>query len=276
MSSPQSAPNTPRIIFAGDRDIAVQVLDVLCTHGVRPIALLLPSRDRASHAAELRQRCNHLDDALILRGSSFRSDENRNRLRYQAPDYLISVHFPYYVPPSVLTIPSVAALNLHPAYLPYNRGWHTPSWAILDDAPFGATLHVMTDELDAGPIVHQKRLSIRPNDTAHTLYQRVKKLELEVFKEAWPSLQDCSFSTSPQPSNSGTRHEKSDLLQPEIQHIQQDEYVRAGDLIDRLRALTTNQVSEAAYIECGGQRFRLQLQIIPEDAESDASSPASS
>ena len=56
-------------------------------------------------------------------------------------DLILCVHFPYLLPPEVLSIPSKGCLNLHPAYLPWNRGWHTPSWAILEDTPGGATLH---------------------------------------------------------------------------------------------------------------------------------------
>ena len=45
-----------RLAFAGDRDIAVWVLDFLLAQGVRPLALLLSDEDRASHAPALRRR----------------------------------------------------------------------------------------------------------------------------------------------------------------------------------------------------------------------------
>jgi methionyl-tRNA formyltransferase len=274
MSVNRSASGSPRIALAGDRDIAVAVLEVIHASDMELTALLLPSDDSASHAAELRRRCTYLTDDKIFTGHTFRSDAGLARLRRCRPDYLLCIHFPHYIPLSVLSVPTECALNLHPAYLPYGRGWHTPSWAILDDVPFGATLHVMTEEIDAGPVVHQKRLPIRPDDTANSLYHRVKRLERTVFEEAWPLIQNRTLSPTPQP-NGGTQHRKDDLLQPAVQRIDCNQSVRAGDLIDRLRALTTNRIEEAAYFEQDGQRYRLQLRIVPElpDSEAAPSSP---
>jgi len=268
MSTDRSASASPRIAFAGDRDIAVAVLDVMHARGAEPTALLLPSDDRASHAAALRRRCAHLSDDVIFTGRSFRSDAGLARLHRCNLDYLLCIHFPHYIPPSVLDLPAECALNLHPAYLPYGRGWHTPSWAILDDVPFGATLHVMTEEIDAGPIVHQKHLPVRPDDTADSLYRRVKHLERVVFEEAWPSIQNRTLSPTPQPSG-GTQHCKDELMQPAVQRLDRDQSVRTGDLVDRLRALTTDRLEEAAYFERDGKRYRLQLRIVPEPPDSE-------
>jgi folate-dependent phosphoribosylglycinamide formyltransferase PurN len=58
--------------------------------------------------------------------------------------------------------------------LPYNKGWNTPSWAILDTT-YGA-LHFMTEALDEDDIIHQKKLEIVLR-TANTLYQKALELE---------------------------------------------------------------------------------------------------
>lgn len=257
-------PSPPRIAFAGDRAVAVRVLDVLIDDGVDVVALALSSPERASHDQTLRERCAHLSDQVVFRGTEIRTPEAAEQLANCAPDVLLSVHFPYLVPAAILKIPHVAPLNLHPAYLPYNRGWHTPSWALLDGTPYGATLHVMTEDLDAGPIVQRELLSVRPHDTAHTLYQRVQDLEVQLFKEAWNTLQ-AGKTTLTRPTSEGTHHSKSDLHQPAVQQIDPDANVRAGDLLTRLRALTTNRVDEAAYIRGDdGTRYRLQLHIVEE------------
>jgi len=257
-------PTSPRVAFAGDRSVAVRVLDVLIEDDADVVALALSSPERASHDQALRKRCNHLSDEAVFRGSELCTPEAANQLISCAPDVLLSIHYPYLVPTSILEIPRITALNLHPAYLPYNRGWHTPSWALLDDTPYGATLHVMTQNLDAGPIVQRELLSVRPHDTAHTLYQRVQDLEVQLFKEAWNTLQ-AGKTTLVRPSSEGTHHNKSDLHQPAVQQIDPDANVRAGDLLNRLRALTTNKIDEAAYIRGDdGIRYRLQLHIVEE------------
>jgi len=259
----------PRVVYAGDRDVSVEVLDVLLENDVSPVALLLSSPDRASHDSTLRKRCPHLSETEIFRGRAFQHPGGMNTLRALNPDFLLSVHFPYVIPPEVLALPEIAPLNLHPAYLPYNRGWHTPSWALLENTPIGATLHVMTSEVDAGPIVNRSRLSVRPDDTAHTLYQRIKALEVEVFENAWPRLQAGTVDPT-LPSEDGSLHNANDLHDPAVQRINRDERLRAGALIDRLRALTTNRTDEAAYFEQDGTRYRVQISITP-DPEASSS-----
>ena len=55
-----------RLAFAGDRDIAVWVLDFLLSQDVCPLALLLPDESKASHAQDLRSRCSCLSEENIL------------------------------------------------------------------------------------------------------------------------------------------------------------------------------------------------------------------
>lgn len=251
---------TIRVGFAGDRDIAVWVMDYLLHSGCSPVALLLSDGRRASHADELLQRCGHLEPEQVFHGAEFRSAAGIERLRAMNLDVLLSIHFPYLVPASVLDLPRMGAINLHPGFLPYNRGWHTPSWAILDGTPIGATLHFMSQEIDAGDIIHQEQLEVRPDDTAHTLYQRLKELELKVFRAAWPSIDAGKPPRTPQ-VDAGTTHQRQDLLKPDVQQILLDEAVCPEELLRRLRALTTDRIEEAAYFELDGRRYSIQIRI---------------
>jgi methionyl-tRNA formyltransferase len=261
--------NDLRIAFAGDRDIAVKVLQYLLNQQVRPSALLVVEAGKASHAHELISQCSFLDSEHILQGRQFRTPQGIERLRQLDLDYILCIHFPYIVPEAVLSVPHIGVLNLHPAYLPYNRGWHTPSWAILENTPIGATLHFMDAGVDTGDIVHQKSLEILASDTAHTLYQRVQALELETFQEAWMQLVSGTYQRHSQSLNPGTMHRRQDLFDKKIQRIELDETTTAGDLLRRLRALTTNDVREAAYYEVGNKCYRVQIYIHEEVERTD-------
>ena len=249
----------PRVIFAGDRQIAVRVLRFLGHSGIMPLAVLTVEKARATHAADLRRLCRELRDDYFLEGAAFRSEAGIKLLKELAPDYIICVHFPYIFPSSVLSIPKVGVLNLHPAYLPWNRGWHTPTWAIWDGTPYGATLHFMTEEIDAGDIVHQKRVRVLPYDTADSLYQRILQVEYAVFKEAWPSIVNGTYARTRQSLTEGTSHCKEDI--ETIQPIDLEEVADAEKLLRRLRALTTNNPDEAAYFEVNGIKRRVQVKF---------------
>ncbi|HSO50886.1 MAG TPA: formyltransferase family protein, partial [Acidimicrobiia bacterium] len=172
-----------RIAFAGNRSVARRCLQHLIEVGVKPMALLIPTGDET----ELQELAG-LGPEHILVGGEFRESGGIELLRSLDLDYILGVHFPYIVPEAVLGIPRIGALNLHPALLPHNRGWHTASWAILEGTPIGATLHFMDRGVDTGDIVAQVELEVRPDDTAHTLYARLLDLEVELFRSAWPLL----------------------------------------------------------------------------------------
>jgi methionyl-tRNA formyltransferase len=250
----------PRFAYAADRDIGVWVLDYLVQRGCEPAALLVSGADRASHAAELEARLPRLE-GRTFRGADFRSRAGLEALGALDLDYIVAVHFPYLFPPEALGLARVGVLNLHPAFLPYNRGWHTASWAILDGTPIGATLHFMDEGVDTGDIMHQRELTVLPDDTADTLYQRIKRLELEVFQEAWPAVEAGAGHRIPQQGQAGSTHRREDLLRDEVRRIDPDVPVRAGDLLRRLRALTTNTPAEAAYVELDGVRYSVQVTL---------------
>jgi methionyl-tRNA formyltransferase len=235
------------------------VLRLLKHQGVKPLALLLQDEARARHADDLCRLCHELDREYFLYGAAFRSEASIKTLKELTPDYIICVHFPYIFPSEVLSIPKYGVLNLHPAYLPWNRGWHTPTWAIWDGTPYGATLHFMIEEIDAGDIIHQKRVRILPDDTADRLYKRVMKLEYEVFKEAWPEVADGTYTRKPQALSEGTFHRKEDFKT--IQQFDLSEVTDAEKVLRRLRALTTNNIDEAAYFEVNGIKHRVQLKF---------------
>ena len=87
-----------RIAFAGDRDVSVQVLDYLLETGCVPLALLVSAPERATHAAELIEKCSYLKPDRIFRGVRFRDPDAIESLRELNLDLLVCVHFPYLNP----------------------------------------------------------------------------------------------------------------------------------------------------------------------------------
>ena len=255
-----------KFVYAGDRQIAVTVLEFLLAQGARPQALMVPDEGQASHAAQLIALCSHLDEDAIWRGKQFLEERNVERMRALAPHYIFGIHFPLIIPRNILTLPSVGVLNLHPAYLPYNRGWHNSAWALLDDTPYGGTLHFMNEGVDTGDIIHQRRVIPAPDDTGDSLYKKALQAEVETFVEAWPQLLSGNPRRIVQDPAAGTAHRKKDLAASGVQRIDLDAPVSPRDLLRRMRALTTNSPAEAAYFEENGRRYRVRVTIYPDPA----------
>jgi phosphoribosylglycinamide formyltransferase 1 len=73
-------------------------------------------------------------------------------------------------------------VNIHPSLLPKYRGLDTHARAIdAGDAASGCSVHVVTEELDAGEILGQAQVPIEPDDTPAALEQRVLAAEHELY-----------------------------------------------------------------------------------------------
>jgi methionyl-tRNA formyltransferase len=71
------------------------------------------------------------------------------------PDLLLVSCFSKIIPPALLQLPRLAALNLHPSLLPRYRGPAPLFWQLRQGANPGVTLHYLTERLDAGEIMLQ-------------------------------------------------------------------------------------------------------------------------
>lgn len=73
-------------------------------------------------------------------------------------------------------------INIHPSLLPKYPGLHTHEKALNHgDQWHGASIHFVTDKVDGGPLICQKRLLILSDDNANTLKQRVQQLEHQLY-----------------------------------------------------------------------------------------------
>ncbi len=88
-------------------------------------------------------------------------------------------------------------LNVHPSLLPkYAGGMDTnvhEDVLINGDSETGCTIHFVTDEVDAGPILIQKKCNVEPDETVNTLKTKVQKLEGVAFIEAIQLIQNNSY-----------------------------------------------------------------------------------
>ena len=73
-------------------------------------------------------------------------------------------------------------LNIHPSLLPKYKGLNTHQCALdAGDAVAGCSVHLVTAELDDGPVLGQMQVAILPDDTADALAERVKTAEHQLY-----------------------------------------------------------------------------------------------
>jgi phosphoribosylglycinamide formyltransferase-1 len=82
-------------------------------------------------------------------------------------------------------------LNIHPSLLPKYPGLHPQQQALDDGATVsGATVHVVNEDLDAGPIVLQREVPVLPGDTPAALAARILAVEHQLYPDAIAAMLD--------------------------------------------------------------------------------------
>jgi len=109
-------------------------------------------------------------------------DELLAQLREWEPDVVILSGLMKLLPVQVVEAYSPAIINTHPAYLPEFPGAHGVRDALAAGvAETGASVIVVDNGVDSGPILHQRRVPILPGDTEATLHERIKPVERELL-----------------------------------------------------------------------------------------------
>lgn len=89
------------------------------------------------------------------------------------------------LPPRVVEALSPHLINTHPAYLPEFPGAHGVRDALAAGATqTGASLIVVDNGVDAGPIIARERVAVLPGDTETTLHERIKPVERRLLVQA--------------------------------------------------------------------------------------------
>jgi phosphoribosylglycinamide formyltransferase 1 len=90
-------------------------------------------------------------------------------------------------------------LNIHPSLLPNLRGLNTHERALsLGLAEHGCTVHLVTAELDAGPILAQAPVPVLPGDDPAALAARVLKVEHRIYPQALDELARSLRAAAPE------------------------------------------------------------------------------
>ncbi len=105
-------------------------------------------------------------------------EELARQLDVWSPDLVVLSGLMRLLPASVVARYAPRIINTHPAYLPEFPGAHGVRDALAAGASeTGASVIVVDDGVDSGPILAQERVSVQPGDTEHTLHERIKPVE---------------------------------------------------------------------------------------------------
>ncbi|MCK4963544.1 MAG: methionyl-tRNA formyltransferase [Dehalococcoidia bacterium] len=190
------------IVFMGSPEFAVPALKELISSKYDVVAVYTQpdkpvGRGRIASLTAVKRVA--LEHGLEVRQvKSFAEAGTIASLAQLNPDVIVVAAFGQILPPQVLTIPPFGCINLHPSLLPRHRGpTPIPAAILAGDDWTGASIMLLDEGIDSGPILAQRRVAIAPQDTTDSLARKLAQIAAQLLEETMPGW--LSHSLTPQP-----------------------------------------------------------------------------
>lgn len=245
-------PRPLSVVFMGSDPWSVPSLEALLASGHR-VSLVVTAPPRpagrgreisATPVAEAARRAA-ID---VLEIGRVGNDEGIAAISRVAPDVIAVVAFGQLLPPALLAVAPLGAVNLHFSLLPELRGASPVQTALLWGlARTGVSTIRMVEELDAGPVLLRREEPVRDGDDAGSLGGRLADIGAALLVETLDLLADGRADATPQDPDAVTWCHK---LTSEDRDIAWDASTR--EVIGRVRAFAPDP----------GARTRVRAQVL--------------
>ena len=177
-----------RIAYMGTPEFAVLPLERIYSDG-HDVAAVFTQPDKPRNRG-MRVSYSPVKEVALAHGtptyqpSSLRRESIVETLRSLNIELIIVVAYGKLLPKQILSVPPFGCINLHASLLPKYRGAAPIHWAILNgETETGVTTMQMTQELDAGDILHMKTTRIGDEETTAQLHDRLSVLGAVLLSE---------------------------------------------------------------------------------------------
>jgi len=141
----------------------------------------------------------------LLHITDINSTDSLNLLRTLTPSLIISVAASQIFSREVLRIPRYGCVNVHSGKLPEYRGMLPTFWQMLNaESAVTVMVHVMAPKVDDGPIIMERQVPIKRNDTLHILMRRTKIEAAHMLVEVINEFRAGTICTKPMPREGGS------------------------------------------------------------------------
>ncbi|QEG20312.1 Bifunctional polymyxin resistance protein ArnA [Mariniblastus fucicola] len=246
-----------KVVCFANNTVGLESVRHLRKAGTEIVALVVHEPAKQKRTTEIIAAAN-LPQENIFTASQLSDAATLEQIAALKPECGLSAFFGYILKQPTIDLFPRGIVNLHTSLLPLHRGSYPNVWTIVDQTAAGATMHLVDKGVDTGPILAQNQIPLFPDDTGLSLNQRLETAAVELLQSNWSKFVSGELQPLPQDDSLASLHRASDTAN--IDRIDLDATVRAGDLIDVLRARTFPP-HRGAYFEVDGQRYFLELKI---------------
>ncbi|WP_200531413.1 methionyl-tRNA formyltransferase [Halorubrum sp. LN27] len=194
-----------RIVFVSHNELGLACLEELIEldADVKHV-FTKPNDANISDQVEFESFC-HSHNIPITETKSVNDNLAITTMRKCDPDLLFVVGWSELVSSTVLNIPSVTAIGMHPSPLPRGRGRAPLAWSLIKGLDETAlSFFHLVEKADAGDLVGQQLLSIDIDDDANSMYQKLIDAGRIMIREYYPKFEQGVIPRKPQEEEKAT------------------------------------------------------------------------
>ncbi len=198
------------VALIGSVSSSLACLEALVESGVEVTGVLGVDESRASAISDYASLRKTAGDA----GLAFQSFESVTEpdvatfLRAHPHDLIWVIGLSQMMPQSLIDMARSGGVGFHPTMLPEGRGRAPVAWTILRGARAACSLFFLTDEPDAGDIIAQQEVVVRPDDYSEDLIARTNVTLKKLVCGLAPGIIAGEVPRTPQDHASATYYEK--------------------------------------------------------------------
>ena len=159
-----------RLVVHGQQAFGKSVLEALLDRGENVVAVYC-APDKEGRPMDPIKELALQKNLAVYQPSSYSDDSVCDELRALAPDLVVMAYVTLFVREEFLNIPTYGTIQYHPSLLPLHRGPSSINWPIIKGSKkTGLSIFWPDNGLDTGPVLLQKEVDIKEDDTLGSLY----------------------------------------------------------------------------------------------------------
>jgi methionyl-tRNA formyltransferase len=188
-----------RVVVFGYGPLALASLDSLQHLGVTPAAVVVPGNRQGADVDLVAARVRADGWPLLVQPPRSSLYSFLDALGKFEPELLLVWSYSMLLPPELIGLAPLGAVNVHGGLLPEYRGGHVMNWAIANgERETGATLAYLDEGIDTGPVIAERRFPIEWRDDAASVREKLRGAGQSLLETWWPRIEAGTAPRQPQ------------------------------------------------------------------------------
>ncbi len=244
-------------------ELGLRILDELISREDCEVHLIILNSEEKKgekFKEELESRKPSLKKSVIIESFYQEIWENvRVKDAYNDSTHVLSILFGHIIPAQYLNKRPGCILNFHPSLLPTGRGADPVAWSILEGKEQGVSIHEITENLDSGRLVYQKKIKTDLSATANSVYT----LAMEELWVGFKSIVDAWINGGlilENPATGGSYHKSRELIEFKESLLLKSELLEKA--IRTVNALNYADGRRALFRDSTGITWQVEVNLV--------------